>query len=104
MAPNLKLNVLRTIVRNLKETNQTRKIWENPSVTYIMKEYKKNYVTDAQYCRQQNEKIYLANTYATYLNSSKRYKALYEEYRRQEATVEQAANIVGFKLPEDPTK
>lgn len=43
---------------------------------------------------------HLADTYATYLNSTRFLAELQERYRGGERSIEQSANIVGLRLPE----
>ena len=48
------------------------------------------------------EMTYLADSYATYLQSQRKWKEIHEEYHKQELSVQQTADKVGFKLPHDP--
>jgi len=102
MASTTKLTTLRTIIRRMKEHNDKAKLSENPAFSYIMTQYRKNAVTGAQYCREQDEKKFLAETYATYLNAMKNYKVLYTEYHKPEISTADAAKRVGFQLPNVP--
>lgn len=68
-----KINVLRTILRGMKHlTPEKGQLRQHPSYMYIIDQYRKNVITDQQYCRQQEELAFLAETYATYLDSLKK--------------------------------
>ena len=41
---------------------------------------------------------HLADSYATYLQSQRKWKEIHEEYHKQELSVQQTADKVGFKL------
>ena len=65
-----KISVLRTILRGIMKNNPEKgRLRHNPTYIYIMDQYRKNSITDEQYCREHAEMCYLAETYATYLNS-----------------------------------
>nr|XP_053651569.1 protein FMC1 homolog isoform X1 [Cherax quadricarinatus] len=99
-----KIQTLRTLIRELRRSlADNEKLRHSASFSYIMKQYRCNALTDEQYCRQQEEMAHLANTCATYLESSRKYLELHNEYHsRGERTVKETADIVGFKLPNDP--
>ncbi|XP_018011604.1 protein FMC1 homolog [Hyalella azteca] len=98
-----KLSSLRTILRHVRHNNgNAQAINKSPTYAYIMEQYRKNSVTDAQYCQEQQEMAFIAETYATYLDAGLRYKELYDEFHHPERTVEETARMVGFKLPHDP--
>jgi hypothetical protein len=60
-------------------------------------------VTDEQLCKAQFEMAYLADTYACYLGSLRRYHSIKDQYHgKGERSIESTANMVGFKLPHDP--
>lgn len=47
--------------------------------------------------------LFLGNTYLCYLQSSRIYKRINDEYKGAgERSVEATAKMVGFKLPHDP--
>ncbi|XP_042886700.1 protein FMC1 homolog [Penaeus japonicus] len=99
-----KLQVLRTLIKELRGSLQEHeKVRHSPAFTYIMDNYRRNAVTDQQYCREQEEMAHLAHTCATYLQSNRKYQQLHAEYHgRGERTVKETADLVGFKLPHDP--
>lgn len=94
---------LRHLVSEIRQASSNKKIQESNLVNYILLQYRKFQVTDAQLCKAQNEMSGLANTYVTYLSSIRKYKDLLQSYRGfGERSVESTANLVGFKLPHDP--
>jgi len=90
--------VLRTILRSVGQKGQRN----GASYSYVMDQYKKNSITDSQYCREKDHMQYVADTYALYVTSSKKYQALYHQYHRAETSVEDAAKRVGLQLPQVP--
>ncbi|XP_045622968.1 protein FMC1 homolog [Procambarus clarkii] len=102
----LKIQTLRSLIRELRRSlpeHETLK--HSPAFSYIIDQYRRNALTDQQYCREQEEMAHLAQTYATYLESSRKYMELYSEYYSHgEKTVKETADMVGFKLPNDPYK
>ena len=58
-------------------------------------------VTGAKHCKQQHEVKYLAETYLCLLESNAKQAELSAIYTRNERTTEQAANLVGLRLPKE---
>ena len=55
-------------------------------------------------CKAAQEMTYLADSYATYLQSQRKWKELTDEYQnKKELNVKQTADRIGFRLPQDPT-
>ncbi|KAK4308219.1 hypothetical protein Pmani_020066 [Petrolisthes manimaculis] len=103
MASTTKIQTLRSLIKELRRSigNHDR-VQQTPIFSYVMNEYRRNAVTDQQYCHQQEEMTYLAETCATYLTSSRRYLELYDDYHGcGERSVKETASIVGFKLPNE---
>ncbi len=53
----------------------------------------------AKYCKHTDENLFVTQAYLTYLQSTRKRKTLQSIYSKGERSVEQAANIVGLKLP-----
>jgi hypothetical protein len=52
-------------------------------------------------CKAAQEMTYLADSYATYLQSQRKWKELHDEYQnRKELTVKETADKIGFRLPQ----
>ncbi|XP_076065698.1 protein FMC1 homolog isoform X2 [Oratosquilla oratoria] len=100
-APSTAVRSLRRILKELRHTLPDRE--RSATTSYIMGQYRHNVTTDQQYCREKEEMEYIAKTYGTYIESSRRYLTLYKEYHGQgERTVEETCKMVGFKTPNDP--
>jgi len=86
----------------LRELNRSGVKPGSPVTQHLIKLHRKYQVTDEQVCNEKAEMDYVAKTYLTYLRSSRKLKELNEEYGSRELTVRQTADMVGFKLPNDP--
>lgn len=70
---------------------------------YVLQQFKKYQTTDELLCKEKDEMLFLGNTYLCYLQSSRIYKKINDEYKGAgERSVEATAKMVGFKLPHDP--
>ena len=68
-----KIRTLRSLIREMRYSLPGHeKIQHTPAFSYMMEHYRKNAVTDQQYCREQEEMAHIAQTCATYLESSRR--------------------------------
>lgn len=97
-------NILRELVRELRFVNRTYKpLRESPIYQFITKELRRNQITEEQTCKASTESRHLADTYLTYLKSSRKAAELKQEFHGQgERSVRSTADLVGFKLPHDP--
>lgn len=68
-------------------------------VELIRSEFKQNQPTSSRYCREGAEMPIIANAYVTYLKSTKEYAELHSRYCKGERSTEEAAAIVGLRLP-----
>lgn len=103
MSSNIRL--LRHLLSEIRKTSTSGKIQNSNLVRFVFSQYRKFQVTELQHCRAQDEMKCLANSYVTYLQSLRKYKALVKSYHSAgERTIEETADIVGFKLPNDPKK
>lgn len=76
-----------------------------PSMSFYGGLIRSNEVTSSRKCRSPEEMSFLASTYHTYLQSQEQYLKLYHtHFGKGEKSVAEAANIVGLKLPQSPTK
>lgn len=74
-----------------------------PAVQYASAQFRKYRTTDQQLCKAKEEMRFLGETYLCYLRSLRRSAAIQKEYKGVgERSVEETANLVGFKLPHDP--
>ena len=73
MSTSAKVRTFRLMMKELKNTlpeNQSLK--DLASYGYIKDQYKKNQTTSEQYCREKEEMAYMAQTYSSYLHSSRK--------------------------------
>ena len=96
---NLRVSKNATGVELLKNIPNTKEAREEPYVEILRNEFRQHLVSDSKYCMQKDEMFFMANTLSTYLNSTKQTLELYAKYCRGERSIEEAANIVGLKLP-----
>lgn len=102
MAISQNLTLLRHIISELRHTS-SKPLKDNLTLRYIINQFRKYQTTDQQICKAQEEMKYVASTYLCYLRSSRLHNEINAEFHgKGERTVEQTANMVGFKLPHDP--
>lgn len=95
--------VIRNLLYEVKNATIDKNVKKSVIEPYIVSSCRKFKVTDAQLCRKKDEMVYLADTYRCYLESSRRFRELCEKYKGiGERSVQQTADMVGFKLPHDP--
>lgn len=95
--------VLRNLLQELRLASPNKTIKDSLPAQYILKQFKKYQTTDEQLCKEKDEMLFLGKTYLCYLESSRNYKKINDDYRGAgERSVEDTAKLVGFKLPHDP--
>lgn len=95
--------VLRQIVSELRQILSSGSLKDNTTYQYILSQYRKFRTTDEQLCRAREEMNFVANTYLTYLRSSRLRNQICDEFHgKGERSVADTAKLVGFKLPHDP--
>jgi hypothetical protein len=95
--------VLRGILNELRLSSPNKCIKNSLAAKYVVAQFKKYRVTDELLCKEKDEMLFLGNTYLCYLQSSRLYQRINDEYKGAgERTVEDTAAMVGFKLPHDP--
>lgn len=95
--------VLRGILNEMRLASPNGTIKDSLPAQYVLKQFRKYQTTDEQLCKEKDEMLFLGKTYLCYLQSSRNYKRINDEYRGVgERTVEDTARMVGFKLPHDP--
>lgn len=94
---------LRGLLNELRLASPNGSIKDSLATQYIFTQYKKYKTTDEQLCKVKDEMLFLGQTYQCYLESSRKYKRINDEYKGAgERTVRATADMVGFKLPGDP--
>lgn len=97
------LVTLRHLLSELRKQSSTKKLAENQMVLYVLSQYRQHQTTDQQLCKAIDEMHFKARTYCSYLENSRTYKEINQEFKgKGERSVEDTAHMVGFKLPQDP--
>lgn len=97
------LVTLRHLLSELRKQSSTKKLADNQMVQYVFSQYRKHQTTDLQLCKAIDELHFKARTYCNYLENSRLYKEINQEFKgKGERSIEETANMVGFKLPHDP--
>lgn len=97
------LVTLRQLLSELWKQSYSKKRSENQMVLYIFDQYRKYQTTDQQLCKAIDEMHFKAKAYCDYLQNSRRVMEINAEFKgKGERSVEETANMVGFKLPHDP--
>lgn len=97
------LNTLRLLLNELRMASKDGTLKDNLASKYILDQFRKYNTTDQQLCKAKEEVQYLGQTYLCYLNSSRKYTEIYLDYKgKGERSVRETADMVGFKLPQDP--
>ncbi|RNA39660.1 hypothetical protein BpHYR1_022087 [Brachionus plicatilis] len=91
------LDLYKKLYRNLRMASMRK--GEESYVDILRSEFRQHSVSDSKYCMQKNEMMFMARTLSTYLTSTKQTLQLYAKYCRGERSIEEAANIVGLRLP-----
>ncbi|XP_065169455.1 protein FMC1 homolog isoform X2 [Atheta coriaria] len=97
-----KIGVLRGIASELKR-NSSVPLKDNLMYNYIMQQYRRNATTEKQICKAHEELNFMASTYLCYMKSARIQNEINQEYSgKGERSIQETANLVGFKLPHDP--
>ncbi len=86
------LNLYKELVREVGSNDK-------PLIDLIRNQFKQHTVTSEKLCKHPNEMEFVAQTYLTYLKSIREHLVLKQKYCKGERSIEEAANIVGLKLP-----
>lgn len=93
------LALLRSLTRELRYFTSDGKLLHRPLVRWILSEYRSNQVTPAQYCRGSGEMVWVADAYLQYIRAQRICRELTEKNQKREKTVQETADMIGFKLP-----
>lgn len=76
---------------------------ESMAFKYITNQFQKHQTTDQTLCKAREEMKFLGETYLCYLRSLRKYNEIVTEYKgKGERSIQDTADMVGFKLPHDP--
>lgn len=96
------VRTLRQLLSEIRHISSENKRQDSLLIKYIMMQFHKHKETDQQLCKAQEEMKFLASSYLCYLQSQRRYEAIYNQYHAKgERSVRETADMVGFKLPHD---
>lgn len=97
------VKTLRNLLNELRLTSPNGSIKDSLASQYILTQFRKYQTTDEQLCKQKDEMLFLGQTYACYLQSTRKYLKINSEYKGVgERSIESTARMVGFKLPHEP--
>lgn len=100
---NSELKLIRSLLQTIKDTSQWKTLGDKRMVQYIMKESRVHKETCEIYCKAREELKTLADNYLLYLTSRQKYEDIQRQFGgKGERSVEEVANLVGFKLPNNP--
>lgn len=100
---NKNITLLHRIANELRKSASQPVVKNNMLMEYIIKQTRAHKETSEVYCKAQDELQNLAQTYLCYLNSLNKYNEINKFYSgKGERSVQETANLVGFKLPHDP--
>lgn len=103
MAANTNVKLLRQLISEIRQAVSEGTVRNSLPIRYILSQFQKYKTTDQQLCKAQEEMKFMANTYLCYLRSGRKYNEINQQFHgKGERTVEETANMVGFKLPHDP--
>ncbi|KAM6956983.1 protein FMC1 homolog [Aplochiton taeniatus] len=96
------LRVCRGILKELRALKGPE-YKQSLAYNYVIDQFRKNEVTGERYCRGQREALHASHTYLCLLTSSRQHMALHNIYhRKSEFGIEDAAAIVGLRMPTQP--
>lgn len=100
---NRNLQLVRSLVREIRHTSPEGNAKENIMVRYIFEQAQLHRETSEVLCKAREELSNLAETYRCYLSSQRMCKDIQVRYAgRGERSIKETADLVGFKLPHDP--
>lgn len=99
MATKPALVAYKKLLRELATNNLKFSYRSLPIYLKIKDEYRRHRPVATKHCKTNDEALFVANTYATYLESVRQRKTIQLTYSKGEKSVQQAANIVGLELP-----
>ncbi|CAM5081177.1 unnamed protein product [Natator depressus] len=99
------VRTLRSLVRELRYVSAQagRPYRDTAAYQHLREAFRAHRVTSEKLCRAQHELHFQAATYLCLLRSVRQHLALHQEYHAKgERSTEEAAGLVGLKLPQQP--
>lgn len=73
---------------------------KDPSIEHMLGLFRSNQVTEKRFCRPEDHYKYFAQTYLTYLRSTRLRDELTQKYfAKGEKSIQESARLVGLELP-----
>uniref|UniRef100_A0A670K7X1 Protein FMC1 homolog n=1 Tax=Podarcis muralis TaxID=64176 RepID=A0A670K7X1_PODMU len=95
------LRTFRGLLRELRCKGRSYR--ETEAYRYLKEAFRAHRVTSEKLCRAQHDLHFQAATYLCLLRSVREHLALHKEYHgKGERSTEEAAGLVGLKLPQQP--
>ncbi|RWS23451.1 UPF0562 protein C7orf55-like protein [Leptotrombidium deliense] len=93
------ISVLRCISHEIRRSTAQKNVVNNPSLRFLVNEYRKYETTDERVCKPKREMHFIAETILCYLNSTREARALHQKYYgKGERSVEETAKLLGFEI------
>lgn len=100
---NNNVKIVRSLAQELRRVSQNKNIKDNAMLQYIMEQAHVHKETSQILCKAREELRNLAETYLCYLRSQQTCKEIHKQYAgKGERSIQETADLVGFKLPHDP--
>lgn len=98
------VNIYRSLLNELRLSSSNGCLKTDSHIfKYISAQFKKFKTTDQQICRAKEEMQFLGQTYLCYLQSLRKQQEIQKHFHgKGERSIRDTANLVGFKLPQDP--
>lgn len=98
------LNIYRSLITEMRLASPNGVMNKDSlAFKYISSQYRKYKTTDQQLCKAREEMQFLGNTYLCYLKSLRKQEEILKHFKGSgERSVQETADMVGFKLPHDP--
>ncbi|MEE6512900.1 hypothetical protein FKM82_020220 [Ascaphus truei] len=97
------VHTFRALLRELRHMSGGNGYRKTTAYSYIREQFRRNQVTSEKFCRAQQELHFQASTYLCLLRSVRNHLALHKEYHgKGDRSIEEAAGMVGLKLPHQP--
>ncbi|KAF6020841.1 C7orf55 [Bugula neritina] len=97
------LSVFVGILRELKRALPKGAAITDSSYQHVVQQFHAYQLTPEKVCRDPKAAYHQASSYLCYLRSTRLHQELLESYKGQgERSIEDAANLVGLKLPKTP--
>lgn len=97
------LKCMRLLIRQIKGTSQWKTAQDKRMVQYMLNEARVHKESCEVFCKARTELKCLAENYLLYLTSLQKYQEIQTQFAgKSERRVQETAELVGFKLPNNP--